>query len=50
VGDDPRWDIEGAAAVSMPAILVDRESRYAGQQTPAVGDLQGALSWISSRR
>lgn len=43
VGDDPRWDVEGPAALGMAAILVDRRGWYSGAHRPVVRDLREAL-------
>jgi HAD superfamily hydrolase (TIGR01549 family) len=44
VGDTVEDDIEGAVAVGMRAILVDREGRYPGRET--LGDLRGVVTVI----
>lgn len=42
VGDDPRWDVEGARGVGMGAVLVDRTGRN-GDALRGLGGLLGLL-------
>ncbi|HEY6960684.1 MAG TPA: HAD family hydrolase [Gaiellaceae bacterium] len=48
VGDTVEDDIEGAIAVGMRAVLVDRERRYPERE--ALDDLRGLLSLLQGRR
>lgn len=44
VGDDPRWDMDGSAAVGMRTMLIDRDNRhptYTGERVP---DRRGVLA------
>jgi HAD superfamily hydrolase (TIGR01662 family) len=45
IGDDLRDDVEGAAAVGMRAVLVDREGRYPGRK--ALPGLAGLLDELA---
>jgi putative hydrolase of the HAD superfamily len=44
VGDTLDDDVEGALAVGMRAVLVDRENRYCGRES--LPDLRGLLSLL----
>jgi len=46
VGDTLEDDVEGARAVGMRAVLVDRVGRYPGER--ALGDLRGLLDELST--
>ena len=46
VGDDPRWDIEGATRAGIPAVLLDRSGCFAGLHSPCAGSLREAIEWI----
>jgi len=46
IGDDPRWDIEGATRAGIPAVLLDRSGCLAGVHSPRVRSLREALVWI----
>lgn len=39
VGDDPRWDLAGARAVGIPAILLDRRGGTAGVEEGSIQNL-----------
>jgi putative hydrolase of the HAD superfamily len=47
VGDDPRWDIEGAKRAGIPAILLDRSGCLTGVHSPSVKSLREALAWMT---
>jgi putative hydrolase of the HAD superfamily len=44
VGDTVEDDVDGALAVGMRAVLVDREGRYPGRDS--IGDLRALLNVI----
>ncbi len=39
IGDEPLWDIEGARAAGMPAVLIDRADRHSSHQGARVQNL-----------
>jgi putative hydrolase of the HAD superfamily len=43
VGDDPRWDLAGARAIGMEAILVERAAGGTELGTASIPDLYGVL-------
>ena len=45
VGDDPRWDIEGSAAVGMRPLLIDRAGDQLAYRGERVIDLYGVLNY-----
>lgn len=46
VGDHPKIDVEGAEAVGMRGVLVDRRGRYSDHQGPKVSSLMELLPMI----
>ena len=50
VGDNPRWDIAGAEANGIDAVLIDRTgaARSPGENT--ITELHGLLGWLLPRR
>ncbi|MEX0832374.1 MAG: HAD-IA family hydrolase [Actinomycetota bacterium] len=40
VGDNPRFDVDPAAAVGMHAVLLDRRGRFQGVDTPRISSLE----------
>lgn len=48
VGDHPKIDVEGAQAVGMRGVLVDRRGRYSDHQGPKVSTLTELLPMIFS--
>ena len=46
VGDDLQWDVEGAVAAGMNAVLLDRDERYPGYTGAKARDLWDVVRWI----
>jgi putative hydrolase of the HAD superfamily len=46
VGDNPRWDIAGARAVGMEAVLIDRHGSVAGSSEEPIRGLAELEGWI----
>lgn len=50
VGDDLKWDIEGAAAAGMRAILLDRDGRHATHSAAKAADLWDVVRHLDGAR
>lgn len=49
VGDDPRWDFEGATAAGMHPILIDRDRRHAAHAATSITELRAVLRWLAEQ-
>ena len=50
VGDDVKWDAEGAARAGMQPILLDREGRSAQAPWPQASTLVEVAEWLRMRQ
>jgi putative hydrolase of the HAD superfamily len=50
VGDDPRWDAEGAANAGMRSILLDRDGRYTQTRWPRARTLEEVVERLRIRQ
>ena len=50
VGDHPRIDVEGARAVGMDAVLIDRRERYPGFEGKRIETLEHLLPILEGAR
>jgi len=46
IGDEPAWDVEGARASGMPAVLIDRTNRHSSYTGPRVQNLEEIVPLI----
>jgi putative hydrolase of the HAD superfamily len=49
VGDNPRWDIAGARAMGMEAVLIDRHGFVAGSSEEPIRSLSEFEDWLERR-
>jgi putative hydrolase of the HAD superfamily len=50
VGDDPRWDFEGATAAGMHPILLDRDRRHAAHAAHSTTELSEVIRRLAATR
>ena len=49
VGDEPRWDIAGPAAVGISAVLLDRRAAMQDLEVPRIESLWQLLDYLKGR-